>query len=77
MIRLVNKGDMVLYIDELDADSSEEPNMSPAIVTKVHNLQSVHHAHQIVDLVSFVSNGVFFKYDVPFGNQRGHWFFKP
>lgn len=65
----VSKGDIVLYTDMFDADTSESPNINPAIVVKVNESDGS------LDLVVFFINGSFYKADVQKGSPitRGTW----
>lgn len=66
-----DKGSMVLYVAEFDADTSYSPNIGPAIVTKVN-------ADGTLDLVVFVLNGMFYKEGVKQGEptERMTWHLK-
>lgn len=66
------KGDIVLYTDVFDYDTSETPNVHPAVVTKAH-------ADGTLDLCVFFMTGQFHKTKVPQGSEtsglpaRGTW----
>lgn len=66
------KGDIVLYVCEFDADPSYSPNVGPAIVTKVNDDGSL-------DLAVSVMNGQFFKLNIQKGEatMRETWHPKP
>lgn len=77
MIRNVRLGKIVLYVHKIDASQStcgvqdNDPDISPAIVTKVLGKDRV-------NLKVFTSNGEFFAHDIPHGNdrERGTWHFQ-
>ncbi len=63
------KGDVVLYVDEFDADKSYSPNVSPAVIAKLYDDNSA-------DLFVMFSEGHFSKMRVPMGdaNTRMSWY---
>jgi hypothetical protein len=64
----MNVGDIVIYVDEFDADTSYSPNIGPAIVTKINSPGNL-------DLAVFSLNGFFYKTGVVQGEptERRTW----
>lgn len=64
----VKEGHMVRYVHKFDADTTETPNISPAIVVKVKE-------GRIVNLFIMTSSGTFHAVNVPhcIKNTRGTW----
>lgn len=75
MSELVNQGDTVFYVHEIDYHDTELgiPNVSTALVTDVR--QEGNKALGIVDLIVFQRNGFIFKLRVPMdpNKKRGSW----
>lgn len=76
--KMLGAGDMVLYTDEFDADTTQTPNVSAAMISKVYADGTT------LDLTIFVQNGIFFKTGVPQDTAaagstptRGTWHPKP
>lgn len=65
---ILKEGDMVRYVHKYDADPSETPNISPAMIIKKKEDRKM-------NLFVFTSSGHFNATDVPHGgvNDRGTW----
>ena len=64
----LKEGVMVRYVHKVDADPTETPNISPAVVVKVKE-------DRVVNLFVMTSSGTFHVSDVPKGGpvERGTW----